>query len=351
MNYSLLEILRCPLSKTRMKFQLISGFEKTYQNKAVKEIKDGILYSETGLVFPVIDGIPRMLIEAFDDYETWFKEHMEDFWAVKAEIMKKHAGLVNHCIMKNRKTKKSFAFEWSLLNYEKQDKVWHDDAASLENLFFSESLENADTLKNKLIIDVGCGHGLNANAIAKYPDTVVGIDLGKSIENAYKFNFRENVWLLQADLQYLPFENNTFDLLLSGGVIHHTTNTELSFCNIETVLKPQGKICLWLYHPVKDFFHNFFVHLRKITSKMPVRMQFLFYLFHIFPFTYSIKKLKGRKLNWREEMIDLMDSLSPAYRFEHTHDEAASWLLKKGYADVKITTETRFGFSIIGTKH
>jgi len=350
MNYSLMQILRCPLTKKELKLQVISEFDRTYQGKAIREIKDGILSSDSGLVFPIIDGVPRMLIEAFDDYSAWLEKNMADFKTVKSEILLKHSGLIKHCRDKNARTKKSFAFEWSLLNYEKQDKVWHDDISYLESLFFNESLEDAGSLHGKKIIDIGCGHGLNANAIAKYCETVVGVDLGKSIENAYKYNLHENVWFVQADLQYLPFEKNTFDILLSGGVLHHTTNTELSFCNVEYSLKPGGKLCIWLYHPVKGFLHNLFVYLRKITSKLPIRLQFYLYLLFIFPITYSVKRIKGRKHNWREEMIDLMDSLSPEFRFEHTHDEAASWLYKKEYNDVKITTDVRFGFSIIGIK-
>jgi len=350
MNYQFSDLLKCPLTKTTLRFELISEFDRTYNNIVTKEVKEGILFSDTGFVFPVIDGIPRMLIEAHLDYAEWFREHLPNFDTVKKELHSKYPGLIRHCVKKNRKTKQSFAFEWGLLNYEKQDKVWHDDEAGLENLFFNESEENATTLKGKRIIDVGCGHGLNARAIAKFCDNVVGVELGKSIENAYKNNSCENVWFAQADLQFLPFANHTFDILLSGGVLHHTPNTELAVCNVEPVLKPSGKLCIWLYHQQKSIIHNFLNNLRKLTSRMPIRLQFVAYLIFIFPVTYSFKRLKGRKLNWREEMIDLLDTLSPVYRNEHRHDEAASWLNKKGYTNIKVTTAGQYGFSIVGTK-
>ena len=351
MNYQLLELLTCPLTKKNLRFELISEFEKTYETHSATEIKEGILFSDTGLVFPIIDGIPRMLIEAHQDYADWFETHLKDFSSIKNEIATKYQGLIQHCAAKNYKTKKSFAFEWSLLNYEKQDKIWHDDKAALVKLFFNESKENEDTLRGKKIIDVGSGHGMNARAISPYCDVVVGVELGKSVENAYKNNTRENVFFVQADLQFLPFADSSFDVLLSGGVLHHTENTELAFCNVETTLKPAGKLCIWLYHPQKSIIHNLLNTTRKLTSKLPIRPQFYLYLLSIFPLTYTFKRLKGRNINWREEMIDLLDMLSPVFRHEHRHDEAASWMLKRGYDAIEVTTQGQFGFSIIGTKN
>jgi SAM-dependent methyltransferase len=350
MDYRLLDLLRCPLTKTKLRFELIAEFERTYGSKVIIEAREGILYSESGFVFPVIAGVPRMLIEAFDDYQDWLARNMKDFEQVRSKLQTDYPGLIKHCRAKNYKTKQSFAYEWSLLNYEKQDKIWHDDDKGLEELFFRESKENADSLKVKAIIDVGCGHGMNARAISGYCDLVVGAELGKSIENAYKYNDRENAWFVQADLEFLPFANDTFDVLLSGGVLHHTRNTELALSAVEPSLKREGKLCVWLYHPQKSIIHKLLNNLRKFTSRWPVRLQFCFYLISIFPVTYTFKRLKGRKLNWREEMIDLMDTLSPLYRHEHRQDEAAAWLQKRGYRDICVTTESNYGFSIIGTK-
>jgi uncharacterized protein YbaR (Trm112 family) len=70
MQYELLKLFRCPLT---MRFELITEFTKHYSGGPVNEIRDGLLFSETGFVFPVIDGVPRMLIEAICDYEGFLK--------------------------------------------------------------------------------------------------------------------------------------------------------------------------------------------------------------------------------------------------------------------------------------
>jgi hypothetical protein len=49
-------------------------------------------------------------------------------------------------------------------------------------------------------------------------------------------------------------------------------------------------------------------------------------------------------------MIDILDWLTPEFRWEHEHDEATTWFSKRNYELVKTTTSSRFGFNIIGTK-
>ena len=47
-------------------------------------------------------------------------------------------------------------------------------------------------------------------------------------------------------------------------------------------------------------------------------------------------------------MVDIMDALSPEYRFEHSTEEAAVWYQKRGYKDIQVSTTNQFGFSIHG---
>ncbi|MBS4064112.1 MAG: hypothetical protein KGZ74_06105, partial [Chitinophagaceae bacterium] len=76
MQYELLRYLRCPVSKTELQFQLIEEFEKNYEGSTVREIKTGLLFSSLGFVFPVINGIPRMLVEAVYDYRSFLQQHV-----------------------------------------------------------------------------------------------------------------------------------------------------------------------------------------------------------------------------------------------------------------------------------
>ena len=49
-------------------------------------------------------------------------------------------------------------------------------------------------------------------------------------------------------------------------------------------------------------------------------------------------------------MVDLLDSLTPEFRWVHTQDEVRAWFNKYNFNNVKTTAIEKFGFNIIGIK-
>lgn len=351
MQYGLLEFLRCPVTKKKLRFQLISEFEKEYDDKSETEINDGLLFSAAGFIFPVIDGIPRLLVESLYDYSEFLTKYVPGFIQIKNDLEKNYGELFRYCISKNKKTKASFAFEWSFLKPEKNDKLWHDESSQLLTVFLNETGEEKGFFINKLVADIGSGHGLMTSKIASISTLSIGVEISKAVELAYKRNGNSNAWYIQADLQYLPFDESSFDVLYSSGVIHHTNDTEKSLSLIETILKRNGKICLWLYHPQKNWIHKITMLIREFTRRLSLKVAFIFLLIFVFPFSFLIKKIKNKNApNFREEMIDLLDGFTPEFRFEIPHDVAREWLEKRNYSNVSITTSSQYGFSITGVK-
>lgn len=351
MQYELLDYLRCPLTKTTLKFKLISEIKKSYTGSDIDEINEGLLFSESGFVFPIIKGIPRMLIESMYDYEHFIRKNLLNYNEYKEKVEKEFSGLLDYCKQKNKKTKISFDLEWHFLNKEKNDKIWHDNLSDLPKVFMLETGEDITYFKGKSVLDIGSGHGLMTSTIARFSKHAIGVEMTNAVENAFKINKNKNAFYVQGDLQFLPFNELTFDVLYSSGVIHHTNNTELSLSLIEPVLKHGGKICLWLYHPQKNTIHGLSLSLRKITRRLPARIALIFLIIFIFPFSYLIKKIKNKNPpNYREEIIDLLDGFTPQFRFETPHDLAKVWLLRRKYSDIKITTSNQYGFSIAAEK-
>ncbi len=351
MQYPMLEWLRCPVTKTPLRLEVLTEFEKQYTKKNIKEIKDGLLFSEAGFVFPIIDGIPRMLVETLYDYKDFLENRLPGYAEVKKNLEEKYAELLKACARRNKKTKKTFEFEWSFLNTKKKDRIWQASVDEMQLVFLKETGQSADFYKNSIVIDIGAGHGVMTSKIAEIASLAIGVEISKAVENAYANNTNPNAWYLQADLQYLPFADLSFDSIYSSGVIHHTPNTEHSLSLIEKSLKPGGNICLWLYHPQKNILHNLSLQLRKITSRLPLWLSLFFLSVFVFPFTFIIKSIRRKKApNYREEMIDLLDTFTPEYRFEIPEEEAIEWLEKRNYREVSITTTNQFGFSITGIK-
>lgn len=344
-----LSLLVCPVTGSELSLKKISVKTKLFSNGEKDIINEGILFAEKDWYYPVINGVPRLLIESFLDYEDFFAKNLSDHKNRKENLFKTYPELIQQVVKKNKRTKKSFEFEWGLFNYE-EDKTWELKGEELLGRFLTETDETKVSLKNKMIFDAGCGNGQLNQYIARCGATVVGMDLSKSVERAEANNKEENAFFLQGDVQYPPLRYEGYDIVHSSGVLICTNNSEFTFSRIEPFVKKQGKMSVWLYHPRKNFIHNTFNFLRKFTSKLPIKFQYYLYLFTLFPVSYIIKRIKGNKQNAREMMISLMDWFSPEFRWEHTHEEAAEWFTKRNYKDVKITTTDTFGFNIIGKK-
>ena len=341
--------LVCPVTRSNLRLQKISVKTKTFSSGEKEIVNEGILFADNDWFYPIIDGVPRLLIESFIDYERSLNKNLPDYKQRKEHLLKNYPDLISQVIKKNKKTKQSFEMEWGMFNYE-QDKTWELKGEDLLDRFLKETDETKGSLNGKLIFDAGCGNGQLNQYIAKTGATVVGMDLSKSVERANANNKEENAFFLQADVQNPPLQFEKFDIVHSSGVLICTSNSELTFSKIEPCIKVNGKMSVWLYHPRKNLIHNFFNFLRRFTSKLPIMVQYYLYLFTLFPISYFVKRIKGNKQNTREMMIAIMDWFSPEFRWEHTHEEAASWFIKRNYKDVKVTTTDTFGFNIIGKK-
>jgi 2-polyprenyl-3-methyl-5-hydroxy-6-metoxy-1,4-benzoquinol methylase/uncharacterized protein YbaR (Trm112 family) len=345
----MLHILRCPVTKSPLQLQIISTTKKLYDGEEKTIIQNGILFSENDWFYPVINGIPRLLVEAYEDYESFFRTHLQDYDLRKRTLGEKYQGLIKYVKKKNNRTKASFTQEWGVFNYDK-DKTWDADKQGMLQRFLKETNETDESIKGKLIFDAGCGNGLLNLLIAEAGATVLSMDFSFSIERAYERNKYSGAFFIQGDVQFPPVAFSYFDIVHSSGVLIATDNTELSFSCIETCVKPGGKLSVWLYHPRKDVVHNAFNFARRITTKLPLKFQYRLYQFTLLPISYVVKRLKGNKQNTREMMIDILDGLTPEFRREHTQDEAATWFYKRNYTLIKVTAIDLFGFNIIGSK-
>src|SRR6186713_451365 len=344
-----LSFLVCPVTRSALRLHKISVKTKIFRSGENQIISEGILFADKDWFYPVIDGVPRLLIESFLDHEEFLKANLPDHENRKEYLLKNYSEIIHQSVKKNKKTKKSFELEWGLFNYE-EDKTWELQGEDLLQRFLNETDETKESLKGRFIFDAGCGNGQLNQYIARCGAVIVGMDLSRSVERAFLNNKEENAFFLQGDVQFPPLQFEKFDIVHSSGVLICTNNSELTFSRIEPCVKKNGKLSLWLYHPRKNLVHNSFNFLRNYTSKLPIKVQYYLYLFTLFPASYVVKKIRGNKQNAREMMIANMDWFSPEFRWEHTPEEARNWFTKRNFHDVKVTTTDIFGFNIIGKK-
>lgn len=84
-------------------------------------------------------------------------------------------------------------------------------------------------LKGKVVLDVGCGRGLNGSLIRATRDwsgaKLIGMDINKGcLDFCRHFNIYDK--LVQARLPKLPFKDKSIDFLICTEVIEHLTKKE-----------------------------------------------------------------------------------------------------------------------------
>ncbi|HEY4151427.1 MAG TPA: methyltransferase domain-containing protein, partial [Chitinophagaceae bacterium] len=236
MDKVLLSILRCPVSRSELQPHILSSRKKIYNGEEHEVIENAILYAAEDWFYPVINGIPCLLVEACIDYKDFLQQHMPDFAARKEQLFKKYGSLVHSVARKNSHSKQSFALEWSLFNY-KEDKTWDLPPAGMLQQFLDETGESADSLQGKLIFDAGCGNGKLNPMIAGLGARILGMDFSRSVERAYEHNTNPHAWFIQGDVQFPPVAFDCFDIVHSSGVLIHTASPELSFSCIAPCVK------------------------------------------------------------------------------------------------------------------
>lgn len=114
---------------------------------------------------------------------------------------------------------------------------------------------------NKKVLELGCGPGLNAIALAKKGAQVIGIDISLNrLKYAKKLvsiaKLTKNISLLQMNAYNLGFLSNCFDIIYSNAVLIHLHLDEI-LPEIMRVLKPGGKVVFvepLKYHPLVNIY-------------------------------------------------------------------------------------------------
>lgn len=102
------------------------------------------------------------------------------------------------------------------------------------------------------MLEVGVGAGSDFLQWVRAGTAAHGIDLTREgVENVRQrlavYGLRA-ADLRQADAEAIPHPDNTFDLVYSWGVIHHSPDTEKAFAEIVRVTKPGGTIKVMVYN-------------------------------------------------------------------------------------------------------
>lgn len=310
MHTSILRIVACPDCKKDLHLEA--------SNLVAESVDEGTLRCESGHTFPIVRGIPRFVDS--DGYAA------------------------------------NFGFEWNLHNKTQLDTVTKHES---EETLIEKTGFHPEDLRGKLVLDVGCGMGRFSEVASRWGATVVGIDLTSAVDAAHgNLRGRSNVHLAQADIFKLPFRDETFDVIFSIGVLHHTPDTRSAFDRLPRLLKPGGRIAIWVYTALMLQWSRASSDVyRRFTTRLPKRVLYALSYFAI-PWYYVNRVPYFGRVTWRMlptsehrdprwRVLDTFDWYSPKYQWKHTEAELQTWFESHGLVSI---TPLGFPTSMQGTR-
>lgn len=101
------------------------------------------------------------------------------------------------------------------------------------------------------ILEVGSGGGGHSALFQKQGADVVAVDITpervKSTAKKLSLLKSNSGVAFVGDAENLPFIDNSFDIVYSNGVLHHSENTDKCLDEVFRVLKPEGKAIIMVY--------------------------------------------------------------------------------------------------------
>ncbi|MBI3332461.1 class I SAM-dependent methyltransferase [Candidatus Peregrinibacteria bacterium] len=188
------------------------------------------LISENGQKYPIINGLPRLLTPTKTAEEEKVRQMMQKFY--EQFTFPGYDGIDSPGILMDKAGKSGFG-------------KWVDEAIS----------------PFATVLEVGCGTGQMTNFLGlTQTRTVIGVDqsiasltLGKGFRDRFGLH---NVHFLQGNIFAMPIKENSMDVVICSGVLHHTPDPKGGYLELLKLVKPAspeqgrrgGKILIGLYN-------------------------------------------------------------------------------------------------------
>lgn len=108
-----------------------------------------------------------------------------------------------------------------------------------------------EIVRGKKVLEIGCGAGTHAALLARAGADLTAIDITHHAVEMARRRFKIfglPGCIQQADAENLPFDDASFDMVWSWGVIHHSSSTEKCLQEITRVLRKNGRLLFMVYY-------------------------------------------------------------------------------------------------------
>ncbi len=236
-----------------------------------------------------------------------------------------------------------FAYQWEKLFRRPLEEAiaYNNTAEDLRRCLVGMLGMREEEFHGLRILDVGCGHGQYCRVLARLGASALGVDLSEVVYRCTRENLdsseRLPVTFLRGDALSLPLAPETFDIVLSIGMAHHTPDTRAAVLGCIKRVKPGGRLLLYIYETGAIGWINL-RHRFPLPSKLPRPLMLLFCRLAAVPLCFYLAGRSGRlptMRTWRTAVLGLLDAYLPRYSHTHEPQECMGWLREGGLVDVK----------------
>jgi SAM-dependent methyltransferase len=245
------------------------------------------------------------------------------------------------------RTKATYGLQWNRFRILRPE----EDRATFFNRTGLTTMEIAGTL----VLDAGCGMGRYLRVAGEAGARVVGLDLSEATRAARDLTSDlAEILILRGDLLRPPLADGTFDHIYSIGVLDHTPDPRRAFLALARLLKPGGRIAIWVYQQERPLLERIIGVHRAISRRLPLGV--LLALSRLMAPVGGIKRTLLRSRNKLVSRIgvalnvatigvsmhpdpevrvcDTLDWYAPKYMSRHTLDEVSGWFAEAGLVNV-----------------
>jgi uncharacterized protein YbaR (Trm112 family)/SAM-dependent methyltransferase len=255
MRHRLLEFLGCPMCGGEV-------LELDVFRQNGDEVMEGVLRcTSCGRQYPIIVGVPRMLPDALIGSVHRYHPEFFSTYRVPVPVESDDGAIARTLAFFTRQRPELFSVQMqpAFADYIRRNlELRIPDVASFAGC---------------IGLDAGCGEGRYAQCVAGYGAEVIGMDLGNSVDYAYRRNKDTPlVHIVQGSIFQPPIKDGTLDFVISVGVLHHLPNPRRGFESLVPLLHEGGTIHIWVYGLEGMSFVYRMSHLtplRGFTSRLP----------------------------------------------------------------------------------
>jgi len=317
MNPDFLKLLICPKSGQALHYE-----EDVF---SPLEVKGNFLISANGEnYYPVINSIPRFVDS--DNYAD------------------------------------NFGKQWNKFRQTQLDS--YSGLPITANRFWKATGWTPDDIKDKWVLDVGCGAGRFAEIALQAGANVIALDYSSAID-ACQSNLAQypNLYPVQGDIYHLPFKTSTFGYVYSLGVLQHTPDVANAFKALPPLVCPEGKLCVdyywkrirtilhakYLVRPITKRMNNDYLlgflekniasmlKTSQVIGSLPLLGKIFKRIIPVADYTGRYPLSEKQLLEWA--LLDTFDMLAPEYDNPQSASTAKQWFEEAGFADIEIFQE------------